>query len=172
MSYHFSKSRYCNGVQCKKMLWLFENMPDAYDGTVKNQTVLESGNDVGDLAMGLFGEYKEVPFSKNLSEMISCTEKLLEDGVENICEASFSYDDCFCSVDILRNLGNKNDEPECKIDKHCSNPYACGFWKFCAKDMPKDGGYTVWDIANFRKAQEFYDKALVLSEGNGRFSFY
>lgn len=108
--YHFSKSRYCNGIQCPKMLWLKKNMPDEFDDSVMNQAILSSGNDVGDLAMGLFGDYTEVPYSESLSEMIPATQKLIDDGVKNICEASFSYDGCFCSVDILRNLGGNKVE--------------------------------------------------------------
>lgn len=42
--------------------------------------------------------------------MIPATQKLIDDGVKNICEASLSYDGYFCSVDILRNLGNKKVE--------------------------------------------------------------
>lgn len=108
--YHFSKSRYCNGIQCPKMLWLKKNMPDEFDDSVMNQAILSTGNDVGDLAMGLFGDYTEVPYSESLSEMIPATQKLIDDGVKNICEASFSYDGCFCSVDILRNLGGNKVE--------------------------------------------------------------
>lgn len=108
--YHFSKSRYCNGIQCPKMLWLKKNMPDEFDDSVMNQAILSTGNDVGDLAMGLFGDYTEVPYSESLFEMIPATQKLIDDGVKNICEASFSYDGCFCSVDILRNLGGNKVE--------------------------------------------------------------
>ena len=108
--YHFSKSRYCCGVQCPKMLWLKKNMPEEFDEGVMNQAVLSAGNDVGDLAMGLFGDYTEVPYSEHLSDMIPATQKLIEEGVKNICEASFSYDGCFCSVDILKNLGGNKVE--------------------------------------------------------------
>lgn len=107
---HFSKSRYCSCIQCPKILWLKEHKPDDFNESVMNQTVLSTGNDVGDLAMGLFVEYTEVPFAENLGDMISATQKLIDEGVKNICEASFSYDGCFCSVDILRNLGNKKVE--------------------------------------------------------------
>lgn len=108
--YHFSKSRYCCGIQCPKMLWLKKNMPEEFDDSVMNQAILSAGNDVGDLAMGLFGDYTEVPYSESISEMIPATQKLIDDGVVNICEASFSYDGCFCCVDILRNLGGNKVE--------------------------------------------------------------
>lgn len=252
MTYHFSKSRYCSGVQCPKILWLRQNMPEEFDDGVMNQAILSAGNDVGDLAMGLFGEYTEVPYSEHLSEMIPATQKLMKEGVKNICEASFSYDGCFCSVDILRNLGGnkvelyevksstsvkwiykhdvsyqyyvltklgyevqkaclvhinnqyvrhgeleldklftisdltetakekfsevdenikkfrayleQKEEPECDIGGQCSDHYECGYWCHCAKDMPEEGGFTVWNIANFRKKQQFYDKGLITFE--------
>ncbi len=108
---HFSKSRYCACIQCPKILWLREHLPeDEFDESVINQTVLDTGNDVGDLAMGLFGDFTEVPYSEHLSDMIPATQKLIDEGVKNICEASFAYNGCFCSVDILRNLGNKKVE--------------------------------------------------------------
>ena len=34
MKYGLSKSRYCSGVQCPKMLWLKKNVPDAFDPRV------------------------------------------------------------------------------------------------------------------------------------------
>lgn len=109
-NYNLSKSRYCSGVQCPKILWLKKNLSEVFDETVLNQAILETGNEVGDLAEGLFGDHVEVPYSESLSEMILATEKLIQDGVQNICEASFTYEGCFCSVDILRNLGNNQVE--------------------------------------------------------------
>ena len=251
-NYHLSKSRYCSGVQCPKILWLRENMPEEFDSSVMNQAVLDNGNDVGDYAMGLFGDFEEVPHTEHLSDMISATQKLIEEGVQNICEASFSYDGCFCSVDIFRNLGGnkvelyevksstsvkwiyehdisyqyyvltklgydvqkacivyinnlyvrhgeieldklfaisdcttlakerlneveenvarfrkyleQKEEPDCEIGGHCKNPYDCGYWSHCAKDIPEDGGFTVWNISDFRKKQQCYDKGLITFE--------
>ena len=110
MELHLSKSKYCNAVQCPKMLWMKKNKPEEFDESVMNQVILDNGSEVGDLAMGLFGDYVEVPFSRDLGEMIKNTEELLEAGTSIICEASLSYEGLFCSVDILRNLGNNKFE--------------------------------------------------------------
>lgn len=91
------------------MLWLNKNRPEAFDSSVMNESVLETGNEVGDLAMGLFGDFTEVPFG-NLSDMIARTQELIDAGTRIIAEASFSYDGLFCSVDILKNLGDRNVE--------------------------------------------------------------
>lgn len=110
MELHLSKSKYCNAVQCPKMLWMQMNRPELFDDSVMNQAVLDNGSEVGDLAMGLFGEYVEVPFDKDLGKMIEKTEELLEAGTPIICEASFTYEGLFCSVDILKNLGGNRLE--------------------------------------------------------------
>ena len=109
MALYLSKSKYFSAVQCPKMLWLKKNRPEEYDDSVMNDSVLETGNEVGDLAMGLFGEFVEVPFG-DLGEMLSCTQKLISDGTPIIAEASFSYEGLFCSVDILVNRGSNNVE--------------------------------------------------------------
>ena len=76
MEYNISKSRYCSAVQCPKILWLKKNMPDVFDASVVNQAVLDAGSAVGDLAMGLFGDFVEVPFG-NLSDMVVKTKQLM-----------------------------------------------------------------------------------------------
>ena len=106
---YLSKSKYCAGVQCPKMLWLKKNKPEEFDESVMKESVLETGSEVGDLAMGLFGPYVEVPYGDH-GGMIEQTEKLLADGTPIIAEASFSYEGLFCSVDILKNLGNRRVE--------------------------------------------------------------
>ena len=103
---HFSKSKYCSAVQCPKMLWLRNNKSEEFDDSILCDTVLDNGNDVGDLAMGLFGDYTEVPFSSDLGEMIEKTSELVKAGTSVICEASFSYDGCYCAVDILRKVSD------------------------------------------------------------------
>ena len=64
------------------------------------ESILETGNKVGDLAMSIFGDYSEVGYNEDLTKMLDDTKKLIDDGTKIICEASFSYDGLFCSVDI------------------------------------------------------------------------
>lgn len=98
---YLSKSKYCSCVQCEKILWLTEYKPIPKDETDKS--VFEKGRQVGELAKGLFGDYEDIAYDKNRSIMIEKTGKLLQEGPNVICEASFSYDNNFCSVDILKN---------------------------------------------------------------------
>lgn len=105
MEFYLSKSRYCNAVQCPKMLWLKTNTPDVEE-SIADQSRLENGNKVGDLAMSLFGDYVEVAYDNDKSVMLRKTEDLIAKGVPVITEASFAYNGLFCSVDILKKSGD------------------------------------------------------------------
>jgi len=100
-----SKSKYTLFRQCGKALWLQTYKPEeaVIDDALKAR--FEAGNEVGDLAMGLFGAYEEVTTivddKLDLKTMIEKTQDCLARGVENIAEASFTYDGNYCAVDIL-----------------------------------------------------------------------
>ena len=101
-----SKSRYTAFSQCPKNLWLKVYKPEeaTIDGGMEAR--FAQGNEVGDLAMGLFGDFKEVTAhqedgSLDLQKMIDLTKQYMDEGVENICEASFSCEGSYCAVDIL-----------------------------------------------------------------------
>lgn len=234
---HLSKSRYCQGVQCPKILWLRANKPEEYDDSVMNPAVLATGNEVGDLAMGLFGDFKEIPFASNdFGSMIQQTKTLIQQGTPIITEATFSYQGLFCMVDILKNVGSnavelyevksstgmhdiyyddaafqryvltmagyqvervclvhinnryvrhgeldlselfhieditreaaaahesvaanilrfedymgQQKEPDNTIGEHCFHPYACGFFGYCTKHLPRP---NIFDIAGMRE---------------------
>ena len=106
---YLSKSKYCGLWQCPKIAWMRKFKPgEAYfDGSVLAR--MEAGNEVGDLAMGLFGPYVEVTAYSDgkldLPAMMAATEAEMAKGTENICEASFSYNGLYCAVDILRKDG-------------------------------------------------------------------
>lgn len=99
---YLSKSRYCKCVQCKKILWLKKYKPEFAVQTAAD-SVLENGTRVGELAKGLFGKYEDIEFNKDLNIMIKKTQEALEKKPNIITEASFNYDNNFCSVDILKN---------------------------------------------------------------------
>lgn len=65
VSIHLSKSKYDQAVECPKMLWLHTNKSEVFDDSVLNLTTLTTRNEVGDLAMGLFGDFTEIPFTAN-----------------------------------------------------------------------------------------------------------
>lgn len=99
-----SKSRYTTYCQCPKALWLKMFKPEVV--APADETRFKIGNQVGDLAMGLFGDFVEVTINKDdgsldLPAMIDKTTQCIADGTENIAEASFSWNDNYCAVDIL-----------------------------------------------------------------------
>lgn len=97
-----SKSRYCKCVQCEKILWLEKYKPECA-AVKKNESIVGNGRKVGELAKGLFGDYHDIPYNEDLTVMIEKTMHLMQDKANIITEASFSYEDNFCSVDILKN---------------------------------------------------------------------
>lgn len=94
--FFFSKSKYCLAWQCPKLLWLSKYKPELKPYDPSLQARFDEGNVIGDLAMGLLGDFKEVTCYKtdgklDLNKMKELTEQYINDGVENICEASFDW---------------------------------------------------------------------------------
>ena len=91
MKTSLSKSRYTKYCQCTKSLWLSVNKPEAATVDAGVEARFAEGNVVGDLAMGLFGDFVEVTTMKDgrldLSAMIEKTQEEMERGTEVICEA-------------------------------------------------------------------------------------
>ena len=99
---YLSKSKYCKLVQCPKILWMNKYKSDVAVPTAR-EAVLANGTAVGELARNLFGKYTNIEFNKDLNIMIEDTERMLKNKPNIITEASFNYDNNFCSVDILKN---------------------------------------------------------------------
>jgi hypothetical protein len=104
---YFSKSKYCQLWQCPKLLWLDLNHPERKTANADREERMAVGSEVGDLAMGLFGDFTETTAFKDdgrldISAMLEKTRECVSRGVENICEAAFSYHGLYCAVDILR----------------------------------------------------------------------
>ena len=99
---YLSKSKYCKAVQCKKILWLKKYKPELAIQKAKD-AVFQNGTRVGEIAKGLFGKYENIEFNENLDIMIEKTKELLKAKPNIITEASFNFDNNFCSVDILKN---------------------------------------------------------------------
>ena len=111
---NLSKSKYINGVQCKKKLWLEQNKPEEKEN-IDNESIFKTGNFIHEVAKYLFDNHININFSENLNDMIKDTQYTIEsyDKVV-ITEASFNYDNNFCSVDILKKIGSKYEMYEFK----------------------------------------------------------
>ena len=119
---NLSKSLYCNGIQCNKILWLNKHYPEEKQ-EVANSSVLDNGTEVGIIAKDLFGPSTDIEFNKDLTKMIEDTKKeLLKDNVI-ITEASFNYNNNFCSVDILKKINNNYEIYEVKSSTEIKDIY-------------------------------------------------
>ncbi|MBD5508233.1 MAG: DUF2779 domain-containing protein [Lachnospiraceae bacterium] len=120
--FELSKSKYCKGIQCPKMLWMDINKPEEAEDNLP-ESVLTTGTRVGDLARSYFGPYALVNFDFDKTRMVSETEKYMRDGQNVIAEASFLADGLFCAVDILKKTASGYDIIEVKSSTHVSDIY-------------------------------------------------
>lgn len=106
---NFSKSRYTSFITCPKRCWLSVHKPEKEVISPAMKNVLETGNEVGKLARGLFGEYVLAEImegdKQNLPAMIERTKELMAANAPVICEAAFNYEGLYCAVDIFRREG-------------------------------------------------------------------
>lgn len=120
---NLSKSKYCKGLQCKKMLWLEKNKPEEMT-ELSNESVLKQGDAIHEVARYLFGEHINIEYTENLSQMISDTYSTIESYQDvTITEASFNYNKNFCSVDILKKKGEKYEIYEVKSSTELKDIY-------------------------------------------------
>ena len=257
---YLSKSKYCNFWQCPKMAWLNKYKPEVKTEDPGLQAVFDNGNEVGDLAMGLFGDFVEVTTytedQLDIAAMMKKTQDELEKGTEIICEAAFSFKGLYCAVDILRKEGdgyaiyevksstaseeepdvkevyvadiayqkyvleqcginvtgtnlvrlnkayvrgddldirklflvtnvdyavsdemqrvepnlkladqilNCNDEPDYDLAERCRNPYNCQFWDYCARNLPEQSVFNLYNL-RFKKKMDLYRKGFIAYE--------
>lgn len=115
---NLSKSKYVSLWKCPKKLWLNKYKSEEAIISNSDKERMSVGNDVGDLAMGLFGDYVEVTVKNgdklDLPKMVERTKEELNKGTDIICEASFSYNGLYCAVDILKKNGDCYDIYEIK----------------------------------------------------------
>ncbi|MBR2645988.1 MAG: hypothetical protein IKD47_00300 [Clostridia bacterium] len=106
-----SKTDFVRALQCQKMLWLDSHHPEEKIIPPEVQARLDAGNDFGDGAMGIFGEYVETTTYRedgrlHFAAMLEKTKQLLEENTPVVCEAAFSWYGNYCAADILKKDGN------------------------------------------------------------------
>ena len=154
---NLSKSRYTLGVRCEKLLWLTcfkkEEMEE-----IKNDSVFDNGNLVGDLARRLFGDYKLINYDDNYQNMINDTRDELLNKPNIICEASFDYQGNFCSVDILKNDFDGVELYEVKSSTEIKDIYI------------DDASYQTWVLSkcgiNVKKTSIVYVNSNYIKDGD------
>ncbi|HCJ09474.1 MAG TPA: hypothetical protein DHV96_14290 [Lachnospiraceae bacterium] len=115
-----TKTDFMRGMQCRKMLWLDKHKPSLKVIPPEVQQRLDAGNDFGDRAMAMFGDYKEMTVYRpgttypDTKAMVAKTTEHLELGTPVICEAAFIYYNNYCALDILRKTDTGYDIYEVK----------------------------------------------------------
>ena len=85
-----SKTDFVRGLQCEKMLWLDAHRPELKIIPPQVQQRLDEGNEFGDKAMGIFGEFFETTTFKadgrlDFAAMLEKTKTWLAEGKSVIC---------------------------------------------------------------------------------------
>ncbi len=105
MNIRISKSKYLNGLQCKKLLWYIYNEPEAIpEPDDATQAIFDQGHLVGDYAKKLFSNGVEVDHSGSFESGLQSTKELISKRVP-IFEAALTYKQCYARADILEPVG-------------------------------------------------------------------
>lgn len=120
-----SKSHFVRGLQCHKSLWLHKHHPELRQNqSVAQQTVLDSGSDVGLLAHGLFPDGIMIPYgSLTFDEQVKQTQRAIQRGASTVYEAAFAYKGLLVKVDILHKGSNGWQLYEVKSSTGCKERY-------------------------------------------------
>ena len=108
---YLSKSIYVRVWSCPRGAWISKYHPELAPMDENTLARFRTGDEVGDLARGLFGAYVNVTAEKedgslDLPRMMENTRLEMERGTEVICEAAFSWEGMYCAVDLLRREGD------------------------------------------------------------------
>lgn len=102
-----SKSKYCNGLQCPKLLWVQYNdrdrLPPFDAGTLAR---FEGGYSIGELAKSLFSDGVEIEFRPGAYREMSEETSHALTARKPVFEAAFLHDGAYAQADILAPVGD------------------------------------------------------------------
>ena len=163
---NISKSSYTQYLKCPKMLWY--NM-HGFERVVSENTqrTLDNGVEFGIMAQAYFGPYVVVERESDLP-MTEQTRRFIENGEENIAEATFTANGGYCQVDILHKNENGNyDIVEVKSSSHIQSYYLddVAFQYYVVKDCVKvDKCYLLHLNSEYRRHGELTNDLFVLED--------
>lgn len=153
-----SKSKYTRFCQCPKMLWMDTYCPELAVQDESLERRFQEGNEVGDLAMGILGDYVETTAytadgKLDIPAMLKNTKKYLIEGKINICEAAFTKNGCYCAVDILHKTEDGYEIYEVKSSADIKDVYlldvAYQRWVLEQSGLKITGTYLVFIDNNY-----------------------
>jgi hypothetical protein len=104
---NLSKSKYLNGLQCRKLIWVLYNAKDKvppYDAAT--QAIFDQGHEVGHLAKSVFPGGIEIEGDPwDYAGLLDRTRQALAKSVP-LYEAAFSFGNAFARTDILNPVGD------------------------------------------------------------------
>lgn len=129
-----SKSKYCVGLQCPKLLWFHYNAKKQIPGADQaTQVMFDQGHEVGDLAKKLYPDGIEIGWNDDFNAAVRKTQALLIER-RPLFEATFLANRAFARADILNPAGRDQwDIIEVKMtsevkDIHCHD---VAFQRYC-----------------------------------------
>jgi hypothetical protein len=131
-----SKSRYLNGLQCPKLLWITTNEPERVpEPDAATQHIFDQGHLVGELAKKLYPEGTDVP-ADDFTGNISMTKELLQQR-RPLFEAGVLSGQIYSRADIL-NPVNEDEWDIIEVKSSTSvkdiNYHDVSFQKLCWED--------------------------------------
>lgn len=130
-----SKSKYLNGLQCLRLLWITINRPDLVpEPDVRTQHIFDQGHLVGDLAKKLYPTGIQVP-DNDFNENLKQTQQLLRERV-SLFEPGFLVDQIYSRLDVLIPIGTDEwDIAEVKSSTSVKdeNLHDISFQKLCCE---------------------------------------
>lgn len=102
--YILSKSTFIKGLQCEKLLYLYNNFYHLRDEIKpQQQAIFNQGNEVGILAQSLFPNGVDASPEKyfEIQESVLKTREFIENNENIIYEATFEYNGVLSALDIL-----------------------------------------------------------------------
>ena len=163
-----TKSLYCSLLFCDRYAWLSRNKPEKYVEK-KSEDILQNGKEVGEYAKKLFGEYVNIEFNKNINVMIDKTRECVERKIPVITEASFKYENTFCSVDILKNDSDGVEVYEVKSSTELQDIYLddISFQVYILKNLGykvKNANIVYLNSNYVRKGELELDKLFIIED--------
>ena len=163
-----TKSLYCSLLFCDRYAWLSRNKPEKYVEK-KSEDILQNGKEVGEYAKKLFGEYVNIEFNKNVNVMIDKTRECVERKIPVITEASFKYENTFCSVDILKNDSDGVEVYEVKSSTELQDIYLddISFQVYILKNLGykvKNANIVYLNSNYVRKGELELDKLFIIED--------
>jgi len=140
-----SKSRFVSGIQCEKKLYFDLYRHDLKPTVTENQQLLfDRGSDVGILAQNVFPNGLDASPESfyDFSQSIQNTSKWIQEGIQNIYEASFYYDEVLSALDILHQVNKESWAIEVKSstsvkDYHITDA-SLQYWVMCKSGFQPD----------------------------------